>query len=215
MKGAVPMNKDTLLYIECSPRKKRSVSKKIAEIFLQAYKTKHPKCLIRKIDIWDFELPEYDETTVDAKFKIMSGSEFSTEEKSRWKAVEAVFADFHNAGKYLFSIPMWNFSIPYKLKHYIDVITQPGMAFRTTPGGYEGLLTGRKAAVIYSSGGRYDFAPLDTYDMQTAYMELWLKFIGIKSVSSIHVAPLTWSPAEKDEAIDNATREAASLAEKF
>ena len=28
---------------------------------------------------------------------------------------------------------MWNFGIPYKLKQWIDVITQPGLAFRFDP----------------------------------------------------------------------------------
>jgi putative NADPH-quinone reductase len=28
---------------------------------------------------------------------------------------------------------MWNFGIPYKLKHYIDVLTQPGQTFNFDP----------------------------------------------------------------------------------
>lgn len=32
---------------------------------------------------------------------------------------------FKGADKYLFSLPMWNFGVPCKLKKYIDVIVQP------------------------------------------------------------------------------------------
>ena len=51
---------------------------------------------------------------------------------------------------------MWNFGVPYKLKHYIDVITQPGLSFSFSPEtGYTGLVTGKPAAVIYARGGEY------------------------------------------------------------
>ena len=55
---------------------------------------------------------------------------------------------------------MWNAGIPYILKQFIDVVSQPGMVFGFDPEpGYTGLLTGRKAAVVYTSavygaGGR-------------------------------------------------------------
>lgn len=48
------------------------------------------------------------------------------------KNVEDVIEQFTAADKYLFSLPMWNFGIPYKLKHYIDVIVQPGYTFSFT-----------------------------------------------------------------------------------
>jgi FMN-dependent NADH-azoreductase len=44
---------------------------------------------------------------------------------------------------------MWNFGVPYVLKHYIDVITQPGLTFSFNPAtGFSGLVTGRPATVI-------------------------------------------------------------------
>ena len=49
---------------------------------------------------------------------------------------------FKGADKYLFSLPMWNFGIPYKLKHYIDVLVQPTYTFSFSPKeGYKGLVT--------------------------------------------------------------------------
>ena len=31
------------------------------------------------------------------------------------------------AERVLISTPMWNFGIPYKLKHWLDIINQPGL----------------------------------------------------------------------------------------
>ena len=55
---------------------------------------------------------------------------------------------FKSADKYVFSLPMWNFGIPYKLKHFIDVLVQPGLTFSFSPEtGYKGLVTGKPAVV--------------------------------------------------------------------
>ena len=76
----------------------------------------------------------------------------STGEEGRaWQAAADTFARFDAADYYLFSIPMWNHQVPYILKQFIDVVNQPGMVFAFDPvEGYRGLLTGKKAAVIYT-----------------------------------------------------------------
>ena len=149
------MEKIDLLHVECSPRKTRSKSRMVAEEFISAYQKKNPKHKVRTLDLWNLELPEYDEFTANAKYKIISRETFSDGEIQRWDGIVKLFTAFSKADKYLFSIPMWNFSIPYRLKHYIDLITQPGLAFKAGHNGYEGLLTGRVAAMIYASGGSY------------------------------------------------------------
>ena len=41
---------------------------------------------------------------------------------------------------------MWNFGVPYKLKHYLDVLTMPGTLFGFDPAtGYIGLLKDKRA----------------------------------------------------------------------
>ena len=63
----------------------------------------------------------------------MHGEQPSASERTAWAEVEALFARFNAADKYLFSVPMWNLGLPYILKHYIDVITQPGLAWSFDP----------------------------------------------------------------------------------
>ena len=60
------------------------------------------------------------------------------------------------ADRVLISTPMWNFSIPYKLKQWFDVIIQPGLAFRFDPAqGYLPLLEDRPTVVILASGSDF------------------------------------------------------------
>ena len=119
-----------LLYLESSPRKARSKSISVASEFLDAYRTAHPDAEIDKWDLWNTPLPEFDGATIDAKYKTMHGESHSAEEASAWEEVVRIFDRFNAADKYVLSVPMWNFGIPYKLKHFIDVIVQPGLAFR-------------------------------------------------------------------------------------
>ena len=73
-----------------------------------------------------------------------------------WKRVTGVIERFKSADWYLFSLPMWNFGVPYVLKHLIDVIVQPGLTFSFSPTeGYKGLVTGKKAVAVYARGGAY------------------------------------------------------------
>ena len=49
---------------------------------------------------------------------------------------------------------MWNFSIPYRLKHYLDIIIQPTYTFSYTPEtSYQGLVTGKPIFIAYARGG--------------------------------------------------------------
>ena len=202
----------TLLYIEASPRKQRSHSIEVARAFLDAYQTAHPGDRIDRLDLWQENLPRFDGAMLDAKYTVMHGQNPTGAEESAWQTVRNVFARFNAADKYLFSIPMWNFGVPYMLKHYIDVITQPGMAWSFDPasGSYNGLVRG-KAAVIYASGGAYHAGSgAEAFDLQRPAVTGWLGFIGITDVSHITVAGTLFGP----EAVATATRDAIAEARR-
>ena len=113
---------------------------------------------------------------LNAKYSVISGTDPSADEVSAWSNVKNIFDEFNNADHYLFSVPMWNFNIPYKLKHYIDIITQPGMSWSYTPeDGYKGLMTDKTATIIYATGDGYsEGTGFESFDMQKPYVNLWL-----------------------------------------
>lgn len=90
--------------------------------------------------------------------------------------------------------------MPYVLKQWIDLITQPGWAFTFTPtDGYAGTVTGRKAAVVYTGGIYSPGAPLAFgKDFHSTFFNDWLRFVGIDDVTEIRWQPniLTASPEE-------------------
>ncbi len=207
-----------LLYIEASPRKLRSSSIAVAKTFLEAYGKSHPYDTIDTIDLWERELPRFDGDVIKAKYAILHGSEHTKEEARAWEAVLALINDFKNSDKYVISLPMWNFGIPYKLKHYIDVLIQPGSTFIVTPEGtYKGLVTGKPVLSIYSRGGAYGAGTgAESYDFQKDYLEHAMGFIGFTDIRSILVEPtLAGGPEGKALAVERATAEAKTLAAYF
>lgn len=207
-----------LLYIEASPRKERSSSIAVAKTFLNAYKESHSGDTIDTVDVWEQELPRFDGEVIKAKYAILHGSEHTEEEARAWEAVTELINDFKNADKYVISLPMWNFGIPYKLKHYLDVLIQPGSTFIVTPEGtYKGLVTGKPVLAIYSRGGAYGAGTgAESYDFQKDYLEQALGFIGFTDIRSILIEPtLAGGPEAKDEAVERATAEALALAAYF
>ena len=207
-----------LLYIESSPRKERSTSIEVAKAFLKDYQASHPKDEIKTIDLWKKELPPFDGDVIDSKYAILNGQSHTDAQKKAWKAVEDIITDFKSADKYLISIPMWNFGIPYKLKHFFDVIVQPGYTFSYIPQeGYKGLVTGKNLAIVYARGGSYPAgSEAQNLDLQTSYMNTILGFIGFKDIKEIIVEPtLGANPEQRNELINKAKQQAKKEAEAF
>ena len=207
-----------LLYIQASPRVERSHSRRVADAFVTAYKDVNPDDEVEVLDIFKMDLPTFDGLTVQAKYTILHGQEHSEEELAVWKEVENVIEEFKSADKYVFAVPMWNFGIPYRLKQYFDVITQPGYTFSFSPEkGYMGLVTDKPALVVYARGGEYAAgSETAAYDQQKQYMEQILGFIGFTDVRSIAVEPtLMGGPEMAAAKRESATKKAEMMSASF
>ena len=108
---------------------------------------------------------------------------------------------------------MWNFGIPYPLKQYIDLVTQPGLTFTIgADGGVAGSGAGRTAIVVVS--GALDTGPggaLAAMDHQAAYLDHWLRFIGVGDVRIVRVQPTYGSEETVEAAMAAAYAEAEAL----
>ena len=199
-----------LLYVEASPRKERSASIAVAKAFVEEYRITHAGDEIDTLDLWGMTLPEFNGEVIDAKYAILHGQPQTPGQKEAWRAVEKVIERFKGADKYLFSLPMWNFGIPYKLKQYIDVLVQPTYTFSFSPKeGYKGLVIGKKAAVVYARGGAYPAGSEgEGSDLQKKYMELILGFIGFTDITPIVIEPTLAKP----ESVETTKAEAAAKA---
>ncbi len=204
-----------LLHIQSSPRGDRAASIAIATHFIKTYQAANSGDQLETLDLWEANLPEFDGETISAKYAVLQGQAHTPTQTAAWDAVVKIADQFKSADKILLSLPMWNFSIPYKLKHYIDLLAQPGLTFSFTPEeGYKGLVTGKPLAVIHARGGTYGpGSGAEGYDQQSAYIKQIFGFIGFTDIQEILVEP-TLSPT-KDETVAAAKLIAAKIASLF
>jgi FMN-dependent NADH-azoreductase len=206
----------SLLHISASPRGRRSESLAIARTFLDTLADRRPEITVDTFDLWDGTLPPFGPAAAAAKMAVFAGEEPTGAEAAAWQAAERVFRRFAAADYYLFSVPMWNHGVPYVLKQFIDVISQPGMVFSFDPEkGYTGLVTGKRAIVIYTSavygpGRPHSFGT----DFQGPYLSGWLAWAGITDIAEVSFRP-DLATADADAGRQAALAAARDLAKTF
>jgi FMN-dependent NADH-azoreductase len=202
-----------LLHISASPRGDASESLAIAATFLEQLDDVGPDVAVEDWDLWDGTLPAFGTAAAGAKMSIFAGRQPTGEQAAAWEAVEAAFGRFASADYYLFSVPMWNHGIPYILKQFVDVVSQPGMVFGfDAQTGYTGLVTGKKAVVIYTSAVYGDDrGPEFGVDNQAPYFNEWLRWAGITDIEQITFRPnlAVEDPQPGRQAAHAAARDAA------
>lgn len=207
----------TLLHIECSPRKQRSASLEVARSFIARYRENTPDTDIITLDLWNMALPEFDELAMEAKYAGLNGTALSPAQQEAWNTLKDLAAHLHRADVLVMSVPLWNFSIPYKLKHFIDLVSQKDILFSFDPErGLKGMLHNKIAVVAYARG--LDFSarsitPAERFDFQKPYVEAWLQFIGVTDVHSVIVEKTILGEDVDLDAREAATQQARGLAD--
>lgn len=181
----------SLLHISASPRGEASESLALARTFLDSYRAVRPDVALEHWDLWDGSLPAFGPDAAGAKMQVFAGEEPVGAQEAAWHRARLAFERFASADIYLFSVPMWNAGIPYILKQFIDVVSQPGMVFGfDTELGYTGLLEGKRAVALYTSAVYGAGRPRSFgSDFQTPYLEDWMRWAGIEDISSVEFRP--------------------------
>ena len=183
-----------ILHIESSPRRGSSSSSKLAMWFLKACLQADIEAEIETLNVFDAELPPFGADATHAKFAPIFREEVTEEQNAIWNDIKARIAEFDACDKLVVSCPMWNFGIPYPLKHYLDIIIQPILTF-----GYDvekmmhvGLLRNRPVQLLLT---RSSIPPGDYGDFQLPYLRYALSSIGLRDIRVI-TAWQTTQPTE-------------------
>jgi FMN-dependent NADH-azoreductase len=208
-----------LLNIQSSPRAAKSASIAVTNAFLDAYQALHPDATIDTLNVWEENLPDFDQEAIGAKYKGVNKEPMDQAETAVWNKIQELALRFQQADRIVLGVPMWNFAYPYKLKQLIDLACQRHMLFTYDGNEYGPLLKTPRAFVVYARGGTYaedSPTPASGFDHQKGYIDFWLKFIGVKEVRTLVVEGTTWGGKEKgEEAIARGQKEATRLAADF
>ncbi|MDH5492556.1 MAG: NAD(P)H-dependent oxidoreductase, partial [Myxococcales bacterium] len=113
----------TLLDIHVLPSGKRSRTRAVRESFLEAYREANDghRIIERDLVADHAELPAFDEWDIQSRFEMLYGEgTLDAMGAERWEALSQATDQLHCADVVLISAPMWNFSVPWHLKRWID-----------------------------------------------------------------------------------------------
>lgn len=208
-----------ILYITANPKPwEQSFSMSMGEAFINTYKEANPQDEIVKVDLYSTDIPEIDGIVFSAWGKLAQGSSFdqlTLEEQKKITDMGTVLEQFIAADKYVFVTPLWNFTVPARMKSYLDNICVAGKTFKYTENGPVGLLKGKKAVHLQARGGIYSQGPAAAVEMGDKYVNAILDFIGIDDKQSIIAEGMNAAPEKaqfiKAEAIIKAKEAALSF----
>lgn len=205
-----------LLHLIASPRNDHSRTLQIARTLLDNLIINNPHLEIDELDLSKVTLPPIGSAEAEAKYAAILGLPINETTQASWKEVIAYSEKFKSYDLYTVTCPMWNFSIPYTLKHYIDVIMQPGYLFQFTPTGVAGLLHNKKMVCITSRGNDYNQnGPVYSLDFQEPYLRAIFGLAGIKDITFINAEPLDILPELTNLAMQQAEEKVIALAKNF
>lgn len=207
----------TLLRIISSPRGTHSNSLSLADYFTQHLMHHGQGWQVKDLNLWEHTLPPMDMTATSAKYAIMHGQALNVEQQHVWLEIKHYFRTFIEADAIALVLPIWNFNIPYVLKHYVDVITQPGFGFTWDPEtGYTPLIESKRCVIISSSGSDYRVgAGHEEDDFSLRYLERWLTVYFGYAVDQLTFSPTAQDPIGVEQEKQRAFEQAYTLSKIF
>lgn len=173
----------TLLHIDSSARSGGSISRELTASFAQQWQAKNPGGKVIHRDLAVNALPHLSESLLGAYFTPADAR--SAEQAEVIKQSDALVDELLAADTIVIGVPMYNFAPPSTLKAWIDHVFRAGRTFKYTETGPVGLVTGKKAIIILSRGGKYSEGPMEALDFQGKYLKSALGFIGITDVELV------------------------------
>jgi FMN-dependent NADH-azoreductase len=193
----------SILHIDSSPRGERSKSRKLAKKFIDAWQDLHPDDLIIYRDLRQTPVPHVTEDWIAASFTAPEA--LTSEMAELLKFSNELVDEFLAADRCVFSVPMYNFSIPSNFKAYIDQVVRVGRTFMEENGQVKGLANGKKVLFITSRGVEFEAgSPYEGWDSQEPALRYAFQYMGVTDIQFIHANGLDMGDEARKRGLDEA-----------
>ena len=166
-----------ILRIDSSARYDASKSRERADILIEYLRAEHPEASVTVRDV-AAGLPFVDAEWVAAK---NTPVDERTDAQNDTMALSYELVDELKAhDTYVFSVPVYNFTVPATLKAWADLVALPRQTFRYTEDGPQGLLEDKRAILLFASGGTEIGSDID---YASSWLSFFLEFIGVTDIT--------------------------------
>ena len=175
-----------LLRIDSSPfSSQTSFSRQLTTEFVDRWQQTHPGGRVISRDLNRTELAPVSAEWVAAAYT--PEESLTPSQRNTLAPSDELLAELLAADEYVFGVSMHNFSIPSRLKLWIDEVARVGKTFAYVNGAPAGLLKNKKATFLVASGGVYEQGtPAAAMNFVEPYLRSVFGFIGVKDVTFIN-----------------------------
>ncbi len=193
----------SILHVDSSPRGDRSKSRQLAKAFITAWQDLHPDDTITYRDLRQTPVPHVTEDWIAASFTAPEA--LTSEMAELLKFSNELVDEFLAADRCVFSVPMYNFSIPSNFKAYIDQVVRVGRTFMEENGQVKGLANGKKVLFITSRGVEFEAgSPYEGWDSQEPALRYAFQYMGVTDIQFIHANGLDMGDEARKRGLDEA-----------
>jgi FMN-dependent NADH-azoreductase len=178
----------TLLLIDSSARRTRSVTRHLTARFASAWAAQHPHGEILSRDVGASPPPFVDEAWISAAF----ANERSSAARASLATSDILVDELFRADAVVIGAPMYNFGMPAGLKAYVDQIVRVGRTFDIQgegPWPYRALVPA-KPLVLITSAGAAGYEPGGAFahlNFLEPHLEAVFRFVGFNDISHVRV----------------------------
>lgn len=201
------MSKKTLL-VTYLPSGERSNTKKLVDAFLAAAKG---KTAIEHLDLLR-ELPDVFTAEVLSVYVTRNymGQALSPAQATVIAKMDRMTAQLKAADVVVVAFPIHNFGLPAPVKAWFDSVLLKGQTWDMNSGGFVGLMKGKKALVLNTSGGIYE-GPMAGWEHAVSLAKVEFTFMGYDVVEAITSPGMNANPAKAPESISAAVAKIKDL----
>lgn len=179
MNNQLTKSKLAVLKIDSSSRYDDSQSRQLTKTILDGITQVNPATEIIERDVAK-GLPFIDEEWVTAN--ATPTDQRTAPQQQVLQRSDELVAEVQCADLIVIGAPIYNFGVPATLKAWIDLVARPGVTFRYTKNGPQGLLENKRAIVAVTSGGTRVGSDID---FVSGYLQHYLGFLGIDDVTIV------------------------------
>lgn len=181
----------------------------LADAFLAGFRESHPAALVEDINLYSAAVPEIDLDLLSGWAALKAGEPFlhlDPMQQAKLTLFENYTMQFLSSDLVVVANPLWNMSVPTRLKAWIDTVCRAGVTFRYTPDGKaEGLAAGKKVIHLQASGGIFDGK-----DPASSYVRAVFRFLGCE-VTQMHAEGMDQQPERAADIMTEALERATQL----
>lgn len=169
----------TILRVDASMRRDGSDSRALADELIERLTGGRADATVVNRDLAD-GVSLIDEAWIGANFT--DSAERSDAQRELLAQSDLLVSELKAADTVVIATPIYNFGVPGALKAWIDLIARARETFRYSEDGPVGLLGGKKAYIVITSGGTEVGSDID---FASGYLRHVLGFVGIDDVTII------------------------------